>query len=64
MEKRWWKYYIWKRRRDTTKTKILDGIEVGENEEYKNYGDKILDGFKKFTDELEYKKYDDILDEI
>ena len=31
---------------------------------YKNYGDKILDGFKKFTDELEYKKYDDILDEI
>ena len=46
------------------KLKFLDGIEVGENEEYKNYGDKILDGFKKFTDELEYKKYDDILDEI
>lgn len=46
------------------KLHFSNGIEVGENNEYKNYEDKILKGFKRFTDELEYKKYDDILDEI
>lgn len=44
--------------------KFVNGIEVEGSDEYKNYGDKILEGFKKFTDELEYKKYDKILDEI
>lgn len=39
-------------------------IEIEGGEEYKNFGDKILNGFKKFSDELEYKKYDKILDEI
>lgn len=41
-----------------------NGVEKNGEEEYKNYGDKILEGFKKFTDELEYKKYDEVLDEI
>ncbi|NME36201.1 MULTISPECIES: toxin-antitoxin system YwqK family antitoxin [Fusobacterium] len=43
---------------------FINGIEIDEKKEYKNYGDKILEGFKHFTEQLEYKKYDKILSEI
>lgn len=41
-----------------------NGVDSGGSEEYRNYGDRILKGFEEFTEDLEYKKYDKILDEI
>lgn len=41
-----------------------EGLDSDGSQEYKNYGDKILKGFERFTEDLEYKKYDKILDEI